>query len=245
MLQLPHQIADAQEGARGQADHHPEARERERAHRAEEAADVAPERQRRPRAEQHPAGGALDQFPARRHPERELTAQERADQRARDHAEVQQRSRVEPWGDEIGSLHHAESREHPVAPVAHAVGGGERTVEGEQEHVGDRGEDRRAPHRPRPREERLILVGEHARLHGRTDASARVWATTSRSISWVTGFLTIKSTWTGAEALGSRPSFHPVMRPTTVAGYADRTARATSQPFMPSMPRSVRTRSTR
>jgi len=74
--QLPHEVAQADDGADEEPDHHAEAGQRQRAHGAEEAADVAAERQHRPDA-QHGADRALHQLAAHGDADRELAAQQR------------------------------------------------------------------------------------------------------------------------------------------------------------------------
>src|SRR5206468_12242461 len=52
---------------------------------------------------------------------------------------------------------------YPVAPVAQPVGSGPRPVEGEEEHVDGGDEERGAPHRPRPADERVPLRAQRGR----------------------------------------------------------------------------------
>src|SRR5574341_72329 len=158
--QLPEEIAEPEPGAHEQPQHHAEARERERARRAEEAADVAAEREHRADAHERAAERALAELPARRHADRELAREERGGEPAQEHAQVDQRAGVEPGRDEVGPLEDADPAQHPVAPVPDAVGRRERAVEREQGHVDGRDQDCGAPHRPRPLEEGGVLLAE-------------------------------------------------------------------------------------
>src|SRR4029453_1416768 len=80
------------------------------------------------------------------------------------HAEVQQRAGVEPGRDEIGSMDEAQATEDPVTPVAQAVGGGPRTIEGEEEDVDGGDQDGGAPYGPGTAEDSGVLPGERRPL---------------------------------------------------------------------------------
>ena len=103
-------------------------------------------------------------------------ANSRAEQRGREpaeqHAEVQQRAGVEPGRDEIGSMDEAQAPEDPVAPVAQAVGGGPRAIEGEEEDVDGGDQDGGAPHGPGTPEDRGVLRGERRPHQRRVNARA-------------------------------------------------------------------------
>src|SRR5437870_2141016 len=66
-----------------------------------------------------------------------------------------------------------------------------------------------------------------------------------RSAPSVYGLATTNATWLASSALKSAEFVQPLISPTGRSGCRVRSARATSQPVMPGMPRSVITRSTR
>src|SRR3989475_55185 len=150
--------------------------ERKRARRREEAADVAAEGEDGADAHQEPPEGALHELAPRRHAHRELARQQRGHEAAQEDARVQQRPRVEPRGQEIGTAHDPEARQHPVPPVPHAVRRGPRPVKGEEEDV-DRGDENGGtPDGPRAAEEDRVL-----RREGAAHASAVTWSAARRT----------------------------------------------------------------
>src|SRR6058998_3813 len=86
---LPEQIAQAEECPDAEPHHH------------REAADVAAEREGGAHAHEHAAGGALDELAPGGHADRELPRAQRAGGAAEQHAEVEQRARVEPRRQEV------------------------------------------------------------------------------------------------------------------------------------------------
>src|SRR5256886_6682179 len=176
VLRLPDEVAEPEKRARAEPEHHAEARERKRARRREEAADVAAEGEDGADAHQEPPEGALHELAPRRHAHRELARQQRGHEAAQEDARVQQRPRVEPRGQEIGTAHDPEARQHPVPPVPHAVRRGPRPVEGEEEDV-DRGDENGGtPDGPRAAEEHRVL-----RREGAAHASAVTWSAARRT----------------------------------------------------------------
>src|SRR5262249_44860925 len=146
------------------------AEKQERRGRREEPADVAPKGQHRAETHQEPAAGALGELGPRGHADRELAREERGDGAADDHAEVEERARVEPGRQEIGAADETDAGQHPIAPVPEAVRGGPRTIEGEEEDVQGGDEHRGAPYEPRVPEHRCVKRSERARFHARGEA---------------------------------------------------------------------------
>src|SRR2546425_237335 len=162
VLCLPDQVAEPEDRARAEPEHHGEAREGERARRREKAADVAAEGENGADAHQEPADGALRELTPRRQADRELARQERGNETPQEDATIEERPRVEPRDQEIGAAHDPETRQHPVTPVAHAVRRGPRPVEREEEDV-DRGDENgRPPDGPGAAEEHRVLRRERA-----------------------------------------------------------------------------------
>src|SRR5256885_12079020 len=162
VLRLPDQVAQPEERARAEPEHHAETGEGERACRREEATDVAAEGEDGADAHHEPAEGTLHELTPRRDTHGELARQERGHEAAQEDARVQQRPGVEPRSQEIGPAHDPETGQRPVAPVAHAVRRGPRAVEGEEEDV-DRGDEHgRPPDGPGAAEEHRVLRRERA-----------------------------------------------------------------------------------
>src|SRR5256886_6912608 len=145
-----------------------------RPRREKKPADVAAEGEAAPAPHQEPADGALRELAPRRQADRELARQERGDETPQEDATIEERPRVEPRDQEIGAAHDPETRQHPVAPVAHAVRRGPRPVEREEEDV-DRGDENgRPPDGPGAAEEHRVLLRERAaHQQGVTSSAAR------------------------------------------------------------------------
>src|SRR5205823_11255233 len=159
---VPAQVGGPEDRAHAEPELLGEGCEGERAGRGEKAADVAAEGEDGADAHQEPADGALRELAARRQADRELARQERGDETPQEDATIEERPRVEPRDQEIGAAHDPETRQHPVAPVAHAVRRGPRPVEREEEDV-DRGDENgRPPDGPGAAEEHRVLLRERA-----------------------------------------------------------------------------------